>query len=226
MAISSETKIKNGARAHVRYKLADGTIIPGVTTICNLRAKPALIPWANKLGLQGINTNDYVDALAAVGTATHAAILADLSGAGADSTLADLDKTTRDLAENCFLSFCQWRKQHELKPIALEVRLVSEAWRYGGTADFVGYVDGVLELIDFKTGKGIWPEHFVQLAGYSVPLVEMGIIPKSPAQYRILNIPRAETEAFDERVKTSLTVEWEIFKHWLAVYWLEKEMEK
>lgn len=223
---TSEATIKAKSKEHGRYKLEDGTPVPGVTTIGNLRAKPALVPWANKLGLQGINTKDYVDALAGVGTAAHAAILADLSGEGAESALADLDKTTRDLAENCYLSFCQWRNQHDLKPVALEVRLISEAWRYGGTADFVGYVDGVLELIDFKTGKGIWPEHFVQLAGYSVPLVEMGIIPGLPKQYRILNIPRAETEAFDEKVKTSLTVEWEIFKHWLAVYWLEKELEK
>jgi hypothetical protein len=221
---TSESEVKTKSKAHTPYKLKDGTRVPGVTTVVGVLNKPALVPWANKLGLQGIDTRTYVDALAAVGTAAHATILADLSGKGAESALVDLDRITRDLAENCYLSFCAWRNQHELKPIALEVQMVSETWRYGGTADFVGYVDGVLELVDFKTGKGIYPEHFIQLAGYSAPLVENKIINKLPLQYRILNIPRAETEAFDERVKTDLGVEWEIFSHCLAIYWLQKKM--
>ena len=41
-------------RAHQRYKIEDGTIVPGVTTVVGILNKPALVPWANKLGLEGI----------------------------------------------------------------------------------------------------------------------------------------------------------------------------
>ena len=46
------------SKAHQRYKLADGTQVPGVTTITGQLNKPALIIWANRLGLQGIDSTN------------------------------------------------------------------------------------------------------------------------------------------------------------------------
>lgn len=37
---------------------------------------------------------------------------------------------------------------------------------YAGTLDAEGYVDGRLAIIDFKTGKAIYPEARFQTAGY------------------------------------------------------------
>ena len=54
-----------------RYRLLDKSIVPGVTTILNVLSKPALVPWANKLGLQGIEVGKYVDALGEIGTLAH-----------------------------------------------------------------------------------------------------------------------------------------------------------
>lgn len=223
---TSESKIKIRSKDHGPYLDAQGVKLPSVTGIGRLRSIEGLAPAANKLGLEGINSNTHWKELAYIGTVTHAAILADLSGRTAESVLDGVDKLTRDVAENCYISFMAWRKQHDLKPIALEKLLVSETWSYGGTPDFIGYVDGVLELVDFKTGKGIYDSAFVQLAGYAALLVENKIIDQYPTRYRVLNIPRAETEAFAEKAETDLSVQWEIFKHWLAVYWLEKELEK
>ena len=56
---------------HQVYKTADGTRVPGVTTICGVMDKPALVKWANNLGLQGTDSTKYVDALAASGTLAH-----------------------------------------------------------------------------------------------------------------------------------------------------------
>ena len=58
-------------KAHVRYKLANGDLIPGVTTVLSILNKPALVKWSNNLGLNGIDVNKFVDALADIGTLTH-----------------------------------------------------------------------------------------------------------------------------------------------------------
>jgi hypothetical protein len=226
MMSTAEQTIVARSKQHGPYKLKDGTRVPSVTTITGILDKPALKVWANKIGLQGIEINRYVDALAVVGTLAHDMILADLSGESVAAVAAPADPATRDLSENSYLSFCSWRKQHDVKPIVLEKSLVSERYRYGGRVDMVATVDGVLELVDFKTGKGVYPEMFYQLAGYAPLLLENGIVDRPIEQARILCIPRAEAETFVEKAKTSLRVEWEIFQRCLEVYNLMKEIEK
>ncbi|MCX6577804.1 MAG: hypothetical protein NTV82_15610, partial [Candidatus Aminicenantes bacterium] len=141
MMSTAEQAIVERSKQHGPYKLKDGTRVPGVTTITGILDKPALKVWANKIGLQGIEINKYVDALAAVGTLAHDMILADLSGESVAAIASRADPATRDLAENCYLSFCSWRKQHDIRPISLEQSLVSEKYRYGGRADMVAEID-------------------------------------------------------------------------------------
>jgi hypothetical protein len=226
MMNTAEQVIVERSKQHGPYKLKDGTRVPSVTTITGILDKPALKVWANKIGLQGIEIKKYVDALAAVGTLAHDMILADLSGESVVTVASHADPATRDLAENCYLSFCAWRKQHEIRPIALERSLVSEQYQYGGRVDMVAEIDGVLELVDFKTGRGIYPEMFYQLAGYAPLLLEHRVVNRPIERARILNIPRAETEVFLEKAKSSLRVEWQIFQRCLEIYSLMKEIEK
>jgi len=54
-------KLKKKTKAHTRYYLADGTLVPGSTTVCGVLNKPALVRWANQLGLQGIDSTKYTD---------------------------------------------------------------------------------------------------------------------------------------------------------------------
>lgn len=208
------------------YKLADGTRVPSVTTILNELNKPALIHWAWGLGMKGINYKTYTDALADVGKLTHDMILADLRGKDPNEEIFGYSAETVDLAENCFVSYLNWKGRHMIEPVALELPLVSETFRYGGRADFLGRIDGKLSLVDFKTGKAIYPEHFIQLAGYAPLLVENNVAPGPIEDFRVLNIPRAESEAFDEKSRTSLNVEWKIFLAALTIYNAKKEMEK
>ena len=63
------------ARAHTIYKLEDGTKVPGVTTVLGILNKPALVKWANNLGLQGIDSNKYRDEMADIGTLAHQMIV-------------------------------------------------------------------------------------------------------------------------------------------------------
>jgi len=208
-------------KAHIRYKLKDGTIVPGVTTALGGLAKPALIIWANRMGLQGIDTTKYVDDKAQIGSLAHDMILCHFKGTDPDT--ADYTANQISAAENSFLSFLEWRKKYEIEPILTEAPLVSEKWRYGGTIDLYAKVDGTPILVDFKTGSGIYDEHFYQCAAYRQLLFENGY--ECPS-VKILNIPRTEDESFKEETKAGLVYEWEIFRAALEIYNFKKMAKK
>lgn len=216
----AKDKIRGAAKAHVIYKLADGTRVPGATTITGLLNKPFLVSWANKLGLEGIDSSKYTDEAAAVGTLAHALIQAHLQGETLDTTLYSPQQV--DLAENAVLSFYEWLSHHKVEPLICETPLVSEALRYGGTMDCYCMLDGEPTLLDFKTGKAIYDEYFVQLAGYKNLLEEQG---HPVAGCRILRVGRDETEGFEERSVPDTGKYFEIFRRLLDVYYLKKELK-
>lgn len=73
---------------------------------------------------------------------------------------------------------------------------VSERYKYGGTLDFYCKVDGKFTLVDFKSGKGIFNEHFLQVSSYANLLTENKY---KVEQIMILNIGRNENEPFDHK---------------------------
>lgn len=206
------------SQAHIRYKNALGLNVPGVTTVLGLLAKPQLIIWANRLGLQGIDSGKFRDDKADIGTAAHRMILAQLKGEKPD--LEDFTPEQVDKAENCYLSYLEWAKGKYIKPLLVETPLVSEEYQFGGTPDFCGEIDGVLTLCDYKTG-GIYPEAYYQLCAYRQLVIERGYT--TPAKGIILGIPRAETEAFQEACYEHFEQGWAIFYHLLQVYQLRKK---
>ncbi len=216
--------IPNKAKAHTRYRLADSTIVPGVTTIVGLLNKPALVPWANKMGLQGIDTSKYVDEMAQIGTLAHSMIVCYYKDEKPD--LSDYTPNQIELAENSLLSYWAWEKQHKIEPIITEEPLVSEFYRYGGTPDCYCLLDSVLTLLDFKTGKAIYDEYFYQVSAYAHLLEEQG---KSVRNFRILRIGRDADEGFSEEVVSEgdrIFRYWQVFEHLLAIYNLQKEIKK
>lgn len=208
-------------KAHIRYRLKSGEIVPGVTTILGLLAKPALVPWANKLGLQGIDVKKYVDDKADIGILAHAMITDKLQGIETD--LKDYSQNQIDKAENSVLSFWEWEKDHKIEEVFFcERPLVSEVHGFGGTLDIYAKVNGKREIIDLKTGSGIYAEHIYQVATLK-RLLEEHNFPVDGT--RIVNIPRAETEAFLEKTVSEKENEtgWGIFHHLLQVYKLKKQ---
>ena len=216
------TKGTRKTRAHTRYRLEDGTLVPGCTTVLGILNKPALVPWANKLGLEGIDVKKYVDDKADIGTLGHLFVTDHLAGKKTETD--DYAPDQVDRAQNCALSFWEWEKEHPVEPIWVEMPLVSEALKFGGTADIYCTINGTRELIDLKTGKGIWPEHKHQVAALKRLLEENG---HPVDRCRVLNIPRAETEAFAEHVLSPLELEvgWEIFTHCLGIYYANKKLK-
>ncbi len=190
-------------KAHIQYRTKDGRRAPGCSTITGQLNKPALVGWANRLGLQGIDSTKFRDDKADIGTLSHKMILDYFKKEKTNTD--EYSKDQIDQAENSLLSFFEWEKQHKLEPIIIEEPFVSEMYLYGGTPDFYGRVDDGEELIDFKTGSGIYKEHWYQCSGYFWLLRE-----NKTAQIkkvRILNIPRTEDESFKEEVKDISTVE-------------------
>jgi hypothetical protein len=208
--------------AHTRYKNADGVGVVGTTTVLNRLSKPALVPWANRLGLEGVAVGKYVDEKASIGTLAHEMIHCMLKGEEADTS--DYSQNQIDLALNSLKSFINWHKDSGLKSILLEEQLISEKLQYGGSIDCYGTLkDGTRVLVDFKTGKAIYGDMAYQLSAYANLLEENGY-PVSVAM--ILNIPRADTEDFYIKRWSDLTLQFNVFKYMLDVYKTEKSLKK
>lgn len=211
--------LKKSSKAHTIYKLKDGTRVPGTTTVLGVLNKPALVAWANRLGLEGIDSSKYTDAAARIGTLAHYFVQCDFTGE--KPNLDEYGKTEIDQAENALISFYEWKKAKVIEPIANELQLVSEQYRYGGTVDCYCKIDGDIWLLDFKTGRNVYSEMLIQLAAYRQLLNENGY-PVERA--KILRIGRSEDEGFEERTITDFTNHWELFKHCLEIYRLQKKI--
>jgi len=218
---TTKTDAPKKSKAHTIYKLEDGTKIPGVTTVLGILNKPALVIWANRLGLQGIDSSKYRDEMADIGTLAHQMIVDYFNETKTDTS--DYSSNQIDLAENCLLSFWEWEKGHKIKVIMAEKQLVSTEYSFGGTIDCYCVLDDQPTLLDFKTGKAIYPEMMYQLAAYKQLLTEDR---HSVEGVRILRIGRDADEGFEERLIGDTTKHFELFKHCLAIYDLQKDIRK
>lgn len=208
-------------QAHQRYKV-DGTVVPGVTTVLGVLSKPALVSWANRMGLNGIDTSKYRDETAAIGTLAHYLIVCELAGEDAD--LSQFTPQQIERAQWSMSSFRAWRKRHEIKAVLVEAGLVSTEHRFGGTIDFYGEIDGALALLDFKTSAGIYAEHRIQVSAYVRLLREHG---HRLQEVRVLRIGRTEDEGFSEHILGigELKAGWEIFQACLTIHALMPRMK-
>jgi hypothetical protein len=207
-------------QVHTVYKKSDGTRVPGCTTIVGLLAKPQLISWANRLGLEGIDSAKYVDDLANVGTLAHEQILAYFTGKEVDTK--EFSQNDIDRAKNSMKSFSSWLVGKKINPIWNEIQLVSEKFNFGGTLDMLAEINGKLTILDFKTGNAIYDEYAIQLGGYKILLKEQGYEPKKAM---IVRVGRDNSEGFEvkEYNDEQMEVAEEIFMHLLAIYYLRKE---
>lgn len=194
------------------YKLKDGSIVPGTTTIANMLDKPQLVNWAWKLGQQGLDWREERDNAGDVGTIVHGMIMNFLKND--DFDLSDYKPLyCFKAARRCFTKFKKWAKPKSIDIVLIEHPLVSERFRYGGTLDLYAKVNGKNRLIDVKTSGGIYESHWLQLAGYDILLEENGYFMD---EYQILWLPK--DDRFDAPIKIDLTREKIIFKSLLNIY--------
>lgn len=217
-------KVKSIRRAKSTYKTIAGEIVPGVTTILSLRAKPALVEWGFRIGRENPNLNslrDYVDDLADIGTCAHQVLDSHLKNIEVD--LGDFSPNVVEAAKTSVSKYFDWARGKDIALIAADMELVSERYRFGGKLDVYARIDGVPTVLDFKTGKNIYSEHLYQVAAYAEMLKEQGSV---VGAIRILQIGRVGSEGFSERVLTEWSNYWQAFLSLRRLYDVEKHIER
>lgn len=97
-----------------------------------------------------------------------------------------------DDARWALMAWQDWAQSVELLPMYIEQKVFSRVHGYAGTMDLLAKVHGVDTLIDFKTGKSIYAESFLQNVAYQVALTEMNH--HSAAQGMIVRLPKVQTD--------------------------------
>lgn len=71
-----------------------------------------------------------------------------------------------DQANNCIRAGLKFFREHEVRVVQAERPVWSPKYGYIGTGDLKAYYDGELAILDYKTGKRIYGEYFMQTAAY------------------------------------------------------------
>jgi len=248
------------SKPHQKYYLADGSQIPGVTTILSELSKPAIPHWAFRQGKEPmyaslsqaakeqkvnlkklkktdatlwaykagrLRKNGYLykkrDRAAEIGTVAHEYIRLKDEGKELDSS--NIDAGVWELAMRCVASYESWMGTSKVKILGLEMQLVSETYRYGGTLDKYCIYSGKKTLWDYKTGKDIFPDYFYQLSAYANLLAEAG---KKVEQAFIVNLPKTKGDSFAVKavsVDTLLSYHFKIFLSALKIYQTKKKIK-
>ena len=182
-------------------------VVPSVTTILGQLAKPALTNWAAKevatyaveniLAWQDLPTDDALDLLKRapyrnmtkkgdLGTAIHTAIDTWIGG---EPTIDNLDLLPYVGAAISFMD------DHVEKVVHSEVTIFNRTYKYAGSTDcIVTLKDGRTAIVDWKSGKAVYPEVALQLSGYAngefighddgtvadLPQIDVGIVVHLP----------------------------------------------
>lgn len=178
-----------GHRYYYRYDDAGNPeFFPSVTTILSqtLPKAPHLINWIANKGIE--EAERYKDERAAYGTFMHAAFeellinrAYDLDGLKGklkeyievyrlpDDFIYYADDLKKDV-----LAFAQFVLDYDVRPLAVEIALVHQYYKYAGMIDCpctmrekIGSDDRINAIVDFKSGrKGFYEESEIQLGMY------------------------------------------------------------
>jgi hypothetical protein len=193
-----ESSMRSVARVHTRYFQLGGSQVQGVTSVIGNHDgdKGGLINAAWKLGLEGINYREEWGQKAKTGTIAHEMIKAHLLDLSIDFHRFYPGGLV-DRAMGGFEGFLEWKEGLiHFKPILIETPLVSQKLPFGATLDLLAEVNEYRTLIDFKTGKAIYPSSIVQVAA-----IAYGLLPEHGhkcERVKILHLKVTDNEAVPE----------------------------
>ncbi len=229
----------------------NGRLLPSVTTILQIIAKPALGPWYAKeerryfetamlevLATPGARDPEYVlgavaqavsglkaadrekQKAATIGTATHAGIEWHLrTQLGED---AGPEPHLPEAAAWAVESWKDWAQSVALEPLAIERVVYCEECGYAGTLDLYARVKGVPTVLDWKTGRAIYPEAFLQNVAYRHAAARLDM----PAEQGIIvRLPKQFDDPAWEAMHVSETVTMEDFLAALRLWCWQRRME-
>jgi hypothetical protein len=130
-----------------------------------------------------------------------------------------------DKAQWSFMAWEDWARSVDLKPIHVEQVVYSEQYGYAGTLDLLAEVNGKLTVLDWKTGKAIYPESHLQNAAYRQAIREMGH--GDPVQGIIVRLPKVDTDPQFEAAEALPEKEcFDAFMHSLLLWHWTTKMDK
>lgn len=213
-----------------------GKFVPGVTSILQCIAKPALMPWAigitrdywlaqvnqGRTDFQKIHKESWTASkkitkdAANIGQNVHAY-------AEAFFKKLELPVLETDQAKRGVEAFHKWMDVHNIEVLASERRVFSKEHYYAGTCDFVAKIDGILGVGDIKTSSGIYPEMRLQTAAYQHALEE-----EKSMKFEVRWIVRFDkkTGEFEAKPFYDFDLDFTGFKHALGLHKTMQAMEK
>jgi len=234
-----------------RFYTIAGRQLPSVTSILEIIAKPGLAPWYAKQERQFFETamldvlsrpwaRDPEIVLAAVaeavtgikaadrekhkagmiGTALHAGIEWHLrTQLGRD---AGPEPRLPDAAMWALESWKDWARSCSLEPLAIERPVYCLDCGYAGTLDLYARVKGVLTVLDWKSGRAIYPEALLQNVAYR-HAAERGGLPS--AQGLIVRLPKQLDDPAWEVMPVPATLPLDEFLAALHLWRWQRRME-
>ncbi len=239
------------ARDRARFYTIQGRQFPSVTTILEVIAKPALGPWYAKeerryfeaamlevLSKPGARDPEYVlaavvDAVsgvkaadrakqqaATIGTAVHAGIEWHLrTQLGED---AGPPPYLPEAALWALESWKDWAKAVSLEPLAIERIVYCDDCGYAGTLDLYARVNGRLTVLDWKTGRAIYPEAFLQNVAYRHAAAGLALVAE---QGLIVRLPKVLDDPAWEAMPVPETIAHEDFLAALRLWQWQRRIE-
>jgi hypothetical protein len=158
---------------------------------------------------------------ATIGRAAHAAIEHDLRRQlGEDLGPAPVIPVP---ARWAYEAWRAWAKDVDLVPLAIERVVVDPVIGFGGTLDLYATVRGIPTVLDWKTGKTVYPEHLVQNVAYRHAAARNGM---ASAQGMVVRLPKyAEDPPEPEVVLVPDTVTIDHFRAALTLWRLMRTLE-
>lgn len=108
------------------------------------------------------------DRTADVGTIVHDYAEAFGKARKAGEPVPPLPETAPEEAYKGIEAFLTWVKNNDVKFLETERLVYSKKHGYVGTLDLLAEVNGKVTLVDYKTGKYVYDEHYYQVAGYKM----------------------------------------------------------
>lgn len=206
------------------YYTADGARVPSVTTVLSrFKDSGGLIHWAWKEGSEGRDYRDSRDSAASAGTLAHAMVEASIQGLP-QPTDVGYTETQFQQALKAFEAYQSWARNSRLEITHTEIQMQSEKYRFGGTPDAIGMLDGKRCLLDWKSGS-VYMDALLQVAAYRMLWEENHPDEPIDGGFHIIRFGK-ETGDFTHRYFTELDDAWTMFQHLRAAYDFDKVLKK
>ena len=195
---------------------------PSVTTLLGVLDKPALVQWAANMAVDFIQENlkvgealdeitigdlcsnarsahrKYTKKACDVGTLVHQR-LAEFLESG------EVRSPVNEQAKSGFDAGIEWLQKHNAKALVVEGRAYSREFGFTATTDFIGEVDGINAVLDFKTSKDLYENYYWQIAAYAQARYEMAgewyegwllRIDKETGEFEAKRVPKEDLQEY------------------------------